>query len=127
MHFKAYMSLALVVALVYLTSSATAATYKYNPAMRSTHPNTLPSGKTGEGQRNKRWIDFTATAITHFVDAALPRQARANWTALGLDNTEVFKVRFIMGGNTWKSWLLTLPFVLAIDDQSTGVVGLRHH
>ena len=42
--------------------------------------------------RTKRWIDFTATALTHFVDAAVPRQSRANWGAIGLDNTEVFKV-----------------------------------
>ena len=94
MHFKAYLSMALIVALVYLTSGATAATYTNYPGMRapSGHPNTLPSGKTDVG-RTKRWIDFTATALTHFVDAAVPRQARANWSALGLDNTEVFKVK----------------------------------
>ena len=94
MHFKAFVSLALVVALVYLTSGATAATYGYPPKgpARYNPNNALGVGPKKQVGRTPRWIDFTATAITHFVDAAVPRQARANWTALGLDNTEVLKV-----------------------------------
>ena len=87
---------ALIVALVYLASHAAASTTtSRTPTSRYSghhHVNRLTSGSTGGRSRTKRLIDLTATAIAHIVDASIPRQARANWPAFGLDNAETLKV-----------------------------------
>lgn len=116
---KSFLSISILVALVYLASYACAATTTTATGSGQWGTRT-PTGKGQQqpkeggppGGRTRRWIDLTARAITHLVETNIPRQARTNikdlvdLSGFGLDSTEMFK-QLMVKVLEWMAWVIT--------------------